>query len=160
MAEIENTSLGEHDVEVQLLAQPFPQFEGVLVQMSRFIPEVVGANDGGIASGVAATYPTFFEHGDIGYAVFFGQIVGGRNLTATATDDDGFVAPVGRRISQADCQFGGSSGRFSTREKIEYFCMAAPRLDERRQVTSHGGGHLAVRPPPQGALMATKLLNS
>ena len=96
MAKVQDATLGKHDVEVQLLAQAFPELERVLVQMSSFIPKVIGANDGGIASGVATAYPAFFKHGNVGNTVLFGQLVGGREPMSTTADDDGLVASLRR----------------------------------------------------------------
>ena len=75
MAQIEHAALAEHDVVIQILAQALPQLHRFFIQMGGFVPEIIGADDGGITAGVAAAQPAFFQHGDIADAVFFGEII-------------------------------------------------------------------------------------
>ena len=42
-----------------------------------FVIKIVGADNGRVATGVAAAEPTLFKHGDVGDAVFLGKVVGG-----------------------------------------------------------------------------------
>src|SRR5690606_35792823 len=89
----------EHDVVVDLLRQPFPQLEGLLVQKGSFVPKVVGANDGGVAPGIAAAKPALLQHGDAAHAVLAGEVVGGGQAVTTAADDDHVV--LARRLGAA-----------------------------------------------------------
>ncbi len=88
-----------HDVVVQILAQAFPQFEGMLVHIHALFIEIVRADDGGVAAGIAAAEPALFQNGNVGDAMFLGQIISGTETMAAATDDDDviFLARLGRR---------------------------------------------------------------
>ncbi len=78
-----------HDVIVEILAQAFPQFEGMLVDVHALFIEIVGPNDGGIAAGIAAAEPALLDHRHIRDAVFLGKIIGSTEpMAATADDDD------------------------------------------------------------------------
>ena len=92
MAEVVDAALAEHDVVVQIPAQPLPESHRLLVQQRRFGPEIIGADDGGVATGVAPADPAFFEHSDIAHAMVFRQIIRRREAVAAATDDDRVVA--------------------------------------------------------------------
>src|SRR5690349_13545575 len=59
--------------------------------MRRFIPEIVGADDGGVAAGIAAADPALFQDRHIGDAEFLGEVVGGGQPVAAAADDDDVV---------------------------------------------------------------------
>src|SRR3546814_3569790 len=69
MRQGQNATLAEHDVEVELLAQSLPQLQRMLVDRRRFVPEIVGAADGGVAAGVAAADPALLQHRDVAAAV-------------------------------------------------------------------------------------------
>ena len=56
---------GEHDVVVELLRQGLPHLQRVVVQRGAFVEQVVRADDGGVAAGVAAADPAFFHHRDV-----------------------------------------------------------------------------------------------
>ena len=80
-------ALGEHDVVVELVRQAFPQPHGVLVDCGALLVEVVGADDRGIAPGIAAADPALLEHGDFGEAMLLGEVVGcGEAVPASAHD--------------------------------------------------------------------------
>ena len=86
-----DAALGEHDVVVQLLAEPFPQLERMVVEPGALVVEVVRADDGGVAACVAAAEPALLDHRDVGDAVFLGEIVGGAEPVAAGADDDDVV---------------------------------------------------------------------
>src|SRR5579883_3309170 len=94
-----DAALREHEVEVELLRQPFPQLQRMLVEMRAVVPEVVGADDGRIAAGIAAADPSLLEDGDIGDAVILGEIIGRREAVAAAADDDDVIGRLRRRIA-------------------------------------------------------------
>ena len=63
----------------------------MVVEQRRLGPKVIGADDGGVAAGVAAAQIAFFEHGDVAHSVLFGKIVSSGEAVAAATDDDGVI---------------------------------------------------------------------
>ena len=77
-----------HHVVVELLGQALPQLQRVLVERSRFLPEVVRADDRGVAPGIAAAEPALLQHRDIGDAVLLGEVIGGREPMSAGADDD------------------------------------------------------------------------
>ena len=80
-----------HDVVIQLARQAFPELQRMLVERRRFLPEVVRAQDRGVAAGVAAAEPALLQHGDSAHAVVFGEIIGGREPVPARPDDDDVV---------------------------------------------------------------------
>ncbi len=78
----------EHDVVIEVLAQRLVERARLLVDRRRRVLEVVRANDGGVASRVAAAQPALFQHGDIGDAKIFTKVIGrGQTMPARAHDD-------------------------------------------------------------------------
>ena len=122
-AEVVDTALAEHDVVVQVLAETLPKFERLLVEQCCFGPEIVGANDRGVASGIAAADPAFLQHRDIREPMLFGQVVGGRQSMPAATDDDDIVFTCGSGIAttRASCQWPSA---LCSRLKDEYRFIA------------------------------------
>ena len=96
VSEIEHSPLAEHEVKVQLLAQGFPQLQGMLVEVGIGLKQIIGAHDGGVAPGIAAADPALFEHRNVRDAVQFGEIVSRRQTVAAAADDDDII--VGFRL--------------------------------------------------------------
>ena len=89
VAEIVDAALAEHDVVVEVLAESFPQLHRLFVQQRRFGPQVVRANDGGVASCITAANPALLEDGDVAHVVFTRQVICcGKTVTAAANDDD------------------------------------------------------------------------
>ena len=85
----------EHDVVIERLREVLPQLDRMIVERRAFVEQIVRADDGGVAAGVAAADPAFLEHRDVRQAVLLGQIVGGAQAMAAAADDDGIVARLG-----------------------------------------------------------------
>ena len=79
--------------------QDLPQLQRVLVDGRALVPEVVGADDGGVAGHVAAGQPALFQDGDVGHAVVLGQEVGGGQAVPAAADDHGVVGGLGLRVA-------------------------------------------------------------
>ena len=87
-----------HDIVVEVLAEPVPQFYRMIVDAGGFVVEVVGADDRRVAAGVAAPQPALFKHSDIGDAVLLCKVVGrGKSVPASAHDDDVIFVPGIRR---------------------------------------------------------------
>ena len=97
--QVQHAPLAEHQVVVQLLRQPFPQLERMLVEGRALVPQVVGADHRGVAPGVAAAEPTFLQHRHVGDAVERGEVVGGGEPMPAGTDDDHVVGGLGRRAA-------------------------------------------------------------
>ena len=57
-----------HRVVVKVLLQPFPQLEREFVERLVAIQQIVGADDRGVATHVAAADPAFFEHSNRAFA--------------------------------------------------------------------------------------------
>ena len=96
MAEVEHAARTVHHVEVELARKPFPELERHLVEIGVRVEMVVRSDDGGVAAGVAAAEIPFVEHGDVGEAVLFREIVGGGQAVPAAADDDRIVTGFGR----------------------------------------------------------------
>lgn len=69
------------------------------VERARFVLQIVGANDGGVASGVAAAEPAAFEHGDVAHAVFAGEVIRRAEAMSASAHDDNLVATARRRAT-------------------------------------------------------------
>ena len=67
--DIEHAALADHAVVVQLLAQPFPLLQRMLVEERVRRQHIVGADDGGVAADIAGAEIALVDHGDIGDAV-------------------------------------------------------------------------------------------
>ncbi|MCY1292612.1 hypothetical protein D9M70_418460 [compost metagenome] len=80
-----------HDVVVQILRQVFPELQRMLVDVHALFIEIVGPDDRGVATGIAAADPTLFEHRDIGDAVLLGEVIGRTEAMATTADDDRII---------------------------------------------------------------------
>src|ERR1700733_5988127 len=90
---------GEHDVVIEDLREVLPELHRMIVKRRAFTEQIVRTDDGGIASGVAATDPALFQHRDIRQSMFLGQIVCGAQTMAAAADDDGVVASLRFRLA-------------------------------------------------------------
>ena len=99
MREVQDAALAEHHVEVQLLGEPLPQLDRVIVDPGALVPQVIGADDRRVAPGVAAAEPALFEHGHVAHAVLLGQVVGGRQTMAAGADDDHLIARLRLRAA-------------------------------------------------------------
>ncbi len=113
--EVEDAALAEQEVVVQLLRQALPQLQGVLVDRRALVPQVVGADDRGVAGHVAAGQPALLQDGDVGDAVVLGEVVGGGQTVTAGADDEHVVgalrlgiAPEPVRVLRQRC--GGHAG--------------------------------------------------
>ena len=94
---------GEHDVVVQVLAERFIQAAGFFIDRGGGILQVVGADDRGVAPGVAAAKPAFFNDRDIGDAEILAKVVSGGKAVAPCPDDHHIIAGL---------RFGRGPGAF------------------------------------------------
>ncbi|MCY1415506.1 hypothetical protein D9M71_309910 [compost metagenome] len=88
----ELATLGIHDVEVELVRQVLEHPHRFCVEAHTFGGEVVGADYRSVACSVAAAQVGLFQHGDVGYAVVFGQVVGDGQAMTAAADDHHVIA--------------------------------------------------------------------
>ena len=102
--EVQHAALAEQDVVVELLRQPLPQLERVLVDRRALVPEVVRADDRRVAAHVAAAEPAALEHGDVRDAVVLREVVGGREAVPAGADDHDVVGPL--RVRRAPEEVG------------------------------------------------------
>src|SRR5947207_1397181 len=68
-----------------------PRHFGMLNDVGRLVPEVVGTDDGRVPRLVAAREPALLDHADIGDAVVLRQVVGGGQAMAPAAHDHHLV---------------------------------------------------------------------
>ena len=83
--------LGVHDVEIEFVGQLLVQLHRRAVKGHPFRRQVVGADNCGIARGVAAPQVGFLQHRDIGDAVVFGQVIGGGHTVPAAANDHNVI---------------------------------------------------------------------
>ena len=126
MPQVHDPARREHHVEVEILAQARPHLEREVVQVGRFVAQIVGANDGRVATRVAAAQVALFDHRDVPDPMHLGEVVrGGEPMAATAYDDR-VVALLGCRVAP---------------RPLPGLVVAATVLDEREQgVLFHGSG--------------------
>src|SRR6267154_320324 len=67
----------------------------MVVECGALIEQVVGADDGGVAAGVAAADPALLEHRDVGEAVLAGGVVGRSQPVTPAADDERVIGGLG-----------------------------------------------------------------
>ena len=91
VSQVIDAALAEHDIVIQVPAQPLPQLQRLLVEQRGFRPQVVGTHDSGIASRIAAADPAFLQHGNVADPVFFCQVVGASQTVAATADDEHIV---------------------------------------------------------------------
>src|SRR6267378_7822173 len=87
----QHAALAEHHVEAKLARQAFVQAQREIVKTRTLGVEVVRAHHRGVAPGIAAAEPAPFNHRHLRDAVLPGQVIGGREAVAAASDDDHIV---------------------------------------------------------------------
>ena len=97
--QIEHTALAEQDRITEVVLEPFPQLQGVLIDSGAFVPQVVRPDERGVAGHVAAGQPAALQHRHVGDAVVFGQVVRGRQAVPATADDDDVVGRFRRRVA-------------------------------------------------------------
>src|SRR6185437_10366763 len=81
------------------LRETLPQFQSVVVEGSALITQIVRADDGGVAAGIAPADPALLEDRHPGEMVLLGEIVGGAQPVSAAAHDDGVVSGLGLRFA-------------------------------------------------------------
>jgi hypothetical protein len=101
MCQCEMPARGIEQIEVELGGKARPECEAGVVKLHAFGREVIRADDGGVARGVAAAEITLFEHCDIANAMVARQVIRRGKPVASTADDDDFVAILeARRIPE------------------------------------------------------------
>ena len=81
----------EHHVVIEVLAHRLVERTRLFIDRGGRILEVVRADDGGVAPGIAAAQPALLDHRHIGDAVVLAKIEGGGQPVAAGADDDHVV---------------------------------------------------------------------
>src|SRR5580704_15586666 len=71
----------------------------MIVEGGTFVEQIIGADDGRVASGVAAADPAFFKHCYVSESVLCRQVIGRPQSVAAAADDDGIVLLLRFRLA-------------------------------------------------------------
>ena len=96
---IDDAALADHRVVVEVPLQALPELHRPFVEAFIAGQQIIGADDGRVASGIAGADPVLFQHGDIGDAVHLGEIMRGGEAVAAAADNDHVVGRFRRRIA-------------------------------------------------------------
>ena len=87
MEQVERAALADHDIEVQLPLEPFPELQRKIVEAYVVRLEIIGADERGVAADVTKADRSALQHRHVGAAVFARQVVGGRQAVPTAAYD-------------------------------------------------------------------------
>ena len=131
MGKIYNAARGKHDIVVQVMRQPFPQLERMLVEWQCPVQHVVGANQRCIPADIAGTYEVFLQHRHIRDAMMFGKIMCGCKPMPATADNDNVICGFRIRLSPGWSPSGLPVQRI--------FCQAQNRI------ISHGKRSLKSR---------------
>ncbi len=82
----------EHDVVVQILTERLIEAARLLIDRRRRVLQIVRADDGGVAPGVAAAQPALFQHRHIGDAKVLAQIIRRRQPVPARAHDHHVIA--------------------------------------------------------------------
>jgi hypothetical protein len=77
VGEVQHPALAELEVRAEVLLEPLPELERVLVDRRALVPQVVGTDHRGVAGHVAAREPALLDDADVGDPVVLRQVVGG-----------------------------------------------------------------------------------
>ena len=77
-------TLADHQVEIEALAEVFPQAQVLVLKTDAGLAQVIRADDGGVAAGVAAAQPATLKNGHPPQSLIAHQVPGsGQAMTAT-----------------------------------------------------------------------------
>ena len=142
VGEVHHAALAEEQVVVELLGQRLPELERVLVDGRALVPQVVAADDRGVAGDVPAGQPAALHHGDVRDAVALREVVGGRQSVPAAADDHDVVG--GLRVGMPPQPVG-------VRRRVTVGAVRAGRVHARRVARRSGRmdvSGLTGGPPP------------
>jgi hypothetical protein len=89
VCEVQHAALAELEVGSQVVLEPLPELQRVLVDRRALVPQVVRTDDRGVPRHVAAGQPALLEHADVGDPVVLREVVGrGQTVPAAADDHD------------------------------------------------------------------------
>src|SRR3546814_3424789 len=71
----------------------------MIVERGALVEQIVGADDRGVAAGVATADPALFQHRHVAHAVDLGEIIGCAEPMAAAADDNGVIGRLGTCLS-------------------------------------------------------------
>ena len=115
MEDVEDAPLAHHHIVVEVMLQPFPQLQRLLVEARIARQHVVRADDRRVAAAVAEADRPLLHHRDIDDPVQAREIVGGREAVAAAADDDDVVSRLGLGLAPGGLPARVAAKRF--REK-------------------------------------------
>ena len=87
MGQHHHTARRIHHIVIELLRKPLPELHRMFVKFLAFFPEIIGADDGGVAPRIAPAQPAFFQHSHIADAVLGCQIISGRQAMPASPDN-------------------------------------------------------------------------
>ncbi len=123
VCQVHHPALAEQEVVFEFLRQDLPELEGVLVDGRALVPEVVGADDGGVPGHVPAGQPALFQDRDVRHPVVLGQVVGRRQAVAAAADNHRVVALLRIRVAPEEVRvlrklFGHHATSVTSEERL------------------------------------------
>ncbi len=141
LAEHEKAAGGKHDVVVQVLAHRLVERAGLFVDRRRWVLEVVGADDRGVAPGVAAAKPPLLDDGDIGDAEVLAEVIGCRKAVAASADDHHVILRLRRRTAPGAFPVLVIAHRFPSdgKSRIAFQAHANPLPGHNRSVVRSDG---------------------
>jgi len=85
-------------IQIEIDGEILPQAHALVVEFHPLGSEIVRANDGGVAAGIAAAEIAFVEHRHVADTVIAGQVIGRRQTVAARPDDDHVVTRFQRVV--------------------------------------------------------------
>ena len=107
VGQVHDPALAEEQVVVELLREALPELEGMLVDRGALVPQVVAADDRGVAGHVPAGQPAALDDRHVRDAVVLREVVGRRQPVPAAADDHDVV---GRLRARGDARAGRDAG--------------------------------------------------
>ena len=92
--QVDDASLAEQQVVIELRLEPLPELERVLVDRGALVPEIVRADDRRVARDVPAGEPAALDHRHVGETVLLRQVVRGGEPVPAAAHDHDLVRPL------------------------------------------------------------------
>jgi len=96
---------GIEQVQIEIRREVLPEAHALIVELHPFRSEVVRANDGGVAAGIAAAEVALVEYRHIANAVIARQVIGGCQTMAARADDDHVIRGTQRVMTREHSRF-------------------------------------------------------